>query len=659
MKKKLLALLLCAALAVGLVPAMAAELVYFPEFSQTVGEAMKADKAWPAIGSSAVPTQSYFGQTDDWETCKKLARDYIDLLVETGDFTVVNPFKVVYGKEGGENVHYSADLRYTGSAPMAGTLKAMRAGGTWSDYGEYHITVRTERHGASYVKANRRNHIEVYWDKALRPEGIDFYAGDDPATTTPGTGTSVPDTGTTTPATNPGNAVGNSDNTFQDMGSAMGYYLEQSSGEHVSRLQARKNASVSYEELLQYAQEYVDLLVGQDNFYLVSTFEKNNYGGTKTCYIRYTGTAPMQESLAAGDTIGWYHYKPFHIKVSVTQSTNNYITVAWDNGLKPVESNRRTPSGARLGSAEKPRDALTVVLGIGYNKMCVGNQVTQVDEAQAEVTPVLDSGRTLVPVSRIVAALGGKSTWEQSTRTAGFELDNRSASVAVGSRDVLLRQGSQLRKVSMDTTAKIFSARTYVPLRYVLEGLGLWVGYEPKYRLVVVSTENLDGEDLIKLPESQRLFASEPVPDTPRKTAEHYTIDGFNYTMEVGEALTLFNSRTAISGYSGYTWDVLEGGELVQVDRKEATCKFYAKRPGVVKIQSHLDETVVNYFGGSTNNTYTYTMTITITAATAQGSSGGLMHWQTCRTCNGTGKIRVGTRQETCPTCLGQKQVLM
>ena len=88
----------------------------------------------------------------------------------------------------------------------------------------------------------------------------------------------------------------------------------------------------------------------------------------------------------------------------------------------------------------------------------------------------------------------------------------------------------------MEAPSKALNNRTYVPARYVLEGLG----YEPTYQLVIVSNESQAGEDLVELAESQRLFASEDVPETARKYVEHYTIDGFNYSMEVGEALTLY-----------------------------------------------------------------------------------------------------------------------
>lgn len=655
-RKRLLALLLCAVMALGLLPAMAAGLVYFPEFSAAVADNMEPDKAWPAIGSNAIPKQDYFYPTDDWDACKDRAEAYIETLEDTGDFEVVSPWKVVYGKESGEEVHYSCNLRYTGSAPMNGTLKGMRASGTWPDYGEYHITVGAE-HDASRPNAARRNLVEVRWDSALRPEGIDFY-GD-------------PDVGDDRPS-NVGNntsAVGNSDNTFPTLGSALGYYLSEDLGEGVAYYEDDSKTPMSFDELLQAAEEYVDLLVSEDNFYL-KTRRKNGQlvnredlswsgGKSSTWRIAYAGTASMEENLAAGDAIAWNNFGPYHLEVEVWDSGKRcYITMAWDNGLKAVDSNRRTPMGAKLGSAERPPEKVTVVLGIGYNKMCVNETVSQVDELNANVYPIAENNRTLVPVSRIVDAFGGVSTWDAKTNNTTYTLGNYKVEHVIGSQDVIIQKGSQRQKKTMEAPSKAMNNRTYVPVRYVLEGLGLEVDYEPTYQLIIVSNQDLGGEDLIELAESQRLFASEDVPETARKYVEHYVVDGLNYTMEVGESLTLYNSHSAISSYSAYTWDILDGGELVKADRNQATCRFYAKRPGVVTVRADLQQTVQGTTLSPDIFNSSETVTITIVPATSQGSSGGLMHWGPCPTCDGAGKIRSGTTEITCPTCLGRKQIL-
>lgn len=437
-------------------------------------------------------------------------------------------------------------------------------------------------------------------------------------------------------------------------------------------------SGLTLNDCLGFVEEYISALEATGEFEVVYPLsvvmgQKDSDFVGYAAELRYTGPAKMKGTLRltrAGMT--WGDYGEYHVDISVdhneyvsSSDKKNSVTIRWDSALRPEGIDGDTGNGSSLGSegtngntgngsALPSAGSQTVVLAIGYNKMAVGEQVVQVDEQNENVYPLVEDGRTLVPVSRIVAAFGGVSTWDGATKATTFTVNGRTVNHIVGTNTVTTPTGTK----TMEVPSRLMNDRTYVPVRYVLEGLGLWVGYEPKYQLVVVSTEDQSGRDLVKLDEAQRLFASESVPDLPRSFLEHYTIDGYDYTMEVGQSLTLYNSRKAISAYSAYTWDVLDGGELVKVDRNSATCQFYAKRPGVVTIQSHLDETIVNYGGPSTHNEYTYTMTITITAPTAWGETSSLMKWQTCPACGGSGKIQVGTRQETCPTCQGQKQVL-
>lgn len=418
---------------------------------------------------------------------------------------------------------------------------------------------------------------------------------------------------------------------------------------------------LTVEDCLSYVQTYISALEDTGEFEVVWPLDVT-MGREGTDFVgygalmRYTGPVGMKGTLLATRAeMNWGSFGEYHLDINVEHNAfasnpdkENSVTIRWDSALRP--------EGIDDGSGPMPAEGSgkTVVLAIGYNKMAVGDQVVLVDDYTTEVTPVNVGGRTLVPVACIVGAFGGTSSWDGATQTATFTLNGETVTHVVGTNQVTTPTGVK----TMEVPSMLMNGRTYIPVRFVLEGLGLWVGWEPTYQLVIVSTEDLSAQNFIKLDETQRLFASEIVPETPRKIIDHYTIDGYNYTMEVGEALTLFNSQTAISGFSAYSWDVLEGGELVKVDRDNATCRFYAKRPGVVTIQSHLDETVVNYFGPSTHNEYTYTMTITIVPPTAGGSSGGMMHYQTCPYCNGTGKIQVGSRLETCPRCNGDKIVL-
>lgn len=505
---------------------------------------------------------------------------------------------------------------------------------------------------------------------------------------------------------------------FPEFDSAMGYYMTTTADKTAmgDNVVASRNYSadsrIDFDDCVDYVREYIDLLESLGTFEVARDLQSNSSGNTWTAFLRYTGSAPMSGSLKAmrADKT-WPAWGEYHITViadfnsSRTANRQCVVTVRWDSGLTPVGTDLRTPAGERLGVAEDsstaednrlpdeeepsnkpgedwngwedpgtgydenrdpgeavttPEDApdFTVVLGIGYNKMSVGGEVVQVDAGNAEVFPVVLKDRTLVPVSLIVSAFGGKAAWDAATDNTTYILGKRRVEHVIGSRVVNLYRENGRETKTMEVPSVLMYDRTYVPVRYVLEGLGLWVGYEPTYQLVVVSTRNLDGEDLVDLWETQKLFASEEIPDTPRSITESYTSDGATYSMEVGEALSLYNSRQAIGTYYSYTWEIVDGGELVSVSPQGPTCRFYAKRPGVVTLKAHLDETVVLGLGAFRDITTTYTMTITITPATAEGGVSSLMTWQTCPACNGLGSIRVGSRWETCPTCLGQKMIL-
>jgi len=144
----------------------------------------------------------------------------------------------------------------------------------------------------------------------------------------------------------------------------------------------------------------------------------------------------------------------------------------------------------------------TVVLKIGCNQMAVGTAIQPVDDQNAAVTPIAENNRTLVPVSRIVAAFGGSSSWDAATNDTVFTLNGRTVRHTIGSNTVTTPDGVK----AMEVPSKAMNNRTYVPVRYVLEGLGLSVDYESSQQLVVVSTASLTGRDLLALSETRALL---------------------------------------------------------------------------------------------------------------------------------------------------------
>lgn len=150
-----------------------------------------------------------------------------------------------------------------------------------------------------------------------------------------------------------------------------------------------------------------------------------------------------------------------------------------------------------LFSAARATEPQTIAaLWLDSNRMAVGSSTQQVDPDNPQVVPFARNQRTLVPVSRIVAAFGGRSGWEQATSTATFALNGHTVRVQIGSTLIDVDGKTQ----TMEVPALAMNDRTYVPLRAVLEGLGLTVEYEPTWRIIIVSDAPVDKEELLVLP---------------------------------------------------------------------------------------------------------------------------------------------------------------
>jgi N-acetylmuramoyl-L-alanine amidase len=91
-----------------------------------------------------------------------------------------------------------------------------------------------------------------------------------------------------------------------------------------------------------------------------------------------------------------------------------------------------------------------------------------------DVEPIIEEGRTLVPLRAIFEAIGANVQWEQSTQTV---------KAVKGSTEVILKIGSLQPAVNgkiwpLDVPAKIVRDRTLAPLRFVGEAFGGQVEWE-------------------------------------------------------------------------------------------------------------------------------------------------------------------------------------
>lgn len=143
--------------------------------------------------------------------------------------------------------------------------------------------------------------------------------------------------------------------------------------------------------------------------------------------------------------------------------------------------------------------------------------------------PIVEKGRTLVPLSAVAGPLGLSLSWNSAAKTATFGKWNERVKLAVGS-GVAIASGNSSRMggIKLDSPVRIVKGRVYVPLRFLAEQFGYRVSVEGRD---VRIRAPLDASQLAllrdgDLAEARRLAMSLP----PELT--HYAVDLLPYTHE-------------------------------------------------------------------------------------------------------------------------------
>ncbi len=105
-----------------------------------------------------------------------------------------------------------------------------------------------------------------------------------------------------------------------------------------------------------------------------------------------------------------------------------------------------------------------------------------------DVDPVLESGRTLVPMRAIFEALGAKVEWDDVTWTAIATKGDTKIEITIDSNK-MLKNGEV---VELDVPARLIDSRTLVPVRAVSEGMGANVNWDDVLWQVIITTNPQD-----------------------------------------------------------------------------------------------------------------------------------------------------------------------
>lgn len=128
-----------------------------------------------------------------------------------------------------------------------------------------------------------------------------------------------------------------------------------------------------------------------------------------------------------------------------------------------------------------------VVLAVGSSTMTVDGMSQAIDPGST-TAPVILRGRTMVPISAIMNAIGGTAAWNASSRTVTLKLGTDTVVLTIGQPAALVN-GRTVRIDSQDAKVVpvIQNGRTMVPVRFVSESLGATVSWDAPTRRVTLA----------------------------------------------------------------------------------------------------------------------------------------------------------------------------
>ncbi len=172
-------------------------------------------------------------------------------------------------------------------------------------------------------------------------------------------------------------------------------------------------------------------------------------------------------------------------------------------------------------TAAAAQSDLVITMRLNSPWCVIGDTVTQIDESSSAVVLMAENGRTMLPIRRMIEAFGGSVEWVPETNGVRCSLDGISVELEYDST-VALVNGEE---VLMDVPMRAKNNRSFVPVRFVSENLGLNVEWEGTNQIVVVSNGSLNQSSLTALPQVQKLVEKTKPKENPvTLTSKSYTL---------------------------------------------------------------------------------------------------------------------------------------
>lgn len=157
-----------------------------------------------------------------------------------------------------------------------------------------------------------------------------------------------------------------------------------------------------------------------------------------------------------------------------------------DMSLSARIAARRLYSDEELLQIEALREALSAKFK-NIRTLPVESVLARGRQLKFDTPPVIKDGRILIPVRAVSEAFGAQVAWDPDTKTVTVVRGETILTLEIGSFTATVNG----EEAPLDVPSELMNGRTVIPLRFVVESLGLSVEWETETETAVIE----DGDD--------------------------------------------------------------------------------------------------------------------------------------------------------------------
>lgn len=148
----------------------------------------------------------------------------------------------------------------------------------------------------------------------------------------------------------------------------------------------------------------------------------------------------------------------------------------------------------------------------GIKTIPVENIISKNVKMKFDTPPVIKDGRTLIPVRALTEAFGATVTWNEQDKQVVIVKDD--IEMKINTEEKIAYVNGE--EVELDVSAEIMNGRTIVPLRFVVEAMGLDINWDEETQTIEIEEEATETtEEVVQEPVTEETAATEEVAQEP------------------------------------------------------------------------------------------------------------------------------------------------